>query len=72
MTSAPMPLTHAEGVPDWEHPRIALRWSERQHLAELELARALLADLDDPAAADPEHGGDPQERQVAADAPTRE
>lgn len=31
---------------DWEHPRIALRWSERQHAAELELAEAMLADLD--------------------------
>jgi DNA-binding PadR family transcriptional regulator len=42
----------AEGVADWAHPRVALRWAERQHLAELELARAMLADLDG-LAADP-------------------
>ncbi|WOX25911.1 PadR family transcriptional regulator [Streptomyces solicathayae] len=53
-------LARTEGVTDWNHPRTALRWSERQHLAELELAEALLADLDRMA----------QERQGAADAPT--
>ncbi|MFI5804793.1 PadR family transcriptional regulator [Streptomyces sp. NPDC051561] len=35
----------AEGVAEWAHPRVALRWAERRHLAELELARAMLADL---------------------------
>ncbi|MGW8376022.1 PadR family transcriptional regulator [Streptomyces sp. ODS28] len=30
----------------WAHPRVALRWSERQHAAELELAEAMLEDLD--------------------------
>ncbi|MFF0744730.1 PadR family transcriptional regulator [Streptomyces sp. NPDC004111] len=35
------------GVADWAHPRVALRWAERQHLAELELAREMLADLAD-------------------------
>ncbi|MGG8405431.1 PadR family transcriptional regulator [Streptomyces sp. 12297] len=32
-------------VPQWAFPELVLKWSERQHLAELELARALLADL---------------------------
>ncbi|GAB2782394.1 PadR family transcriptional regulator [Streptomyces daliensis] len=32
----------------WRHPRIALRWSERHQLAELELAEAMLADLAEP------------------------
>ncbi|MFD7032651.1 PadR family transcriptional regulator [Streptomyces sp. NPDC059917] len=35
----------AADEPDWAFPRLALRWSERQHLAELELTEALLADL---------------------------
>ncbi|MFJ8309930.1 MULTISPECIES: PadR family transcriptional regulator [unclassified Streptomyces] len=39
-------LAHAESGTDWAHPRIALRWSELRELAELELARAMLADLD--------------------------
>ncbi|MFI0980498.1 PadR family transcriptional regulator [Streptomyces sp. NPDC021093] len=38
-------LGRADGVADWAHPQVALRWAERQHLAELELARAMLADL---------------------------
>ncbi|MEU9302465.1 PadR family transcriptional regulator [Streptomyces sp. NPDC048269] len=37
----------AGGVPEWAFPALALRWSERQHLAELELAQALLDDLAD-------------------------
>ncbi|MFI9048830.1 PadR family transcriptional regulator [Streptomyces sp. NPDC053427] len=41
----------AERVAEWEFPVIALGWSERQHLAELELAEAMLADLDRLAAA---------------------
>ncbi|MFF5445716.1 PadR family transcriptional regulator [Streptomyces sp. NPDC012888] len=36
----------AAAVEEWAFPALALRWSERQHLAELELAEALLADLD--------------------------
>ncbi|MFD3945424.1 helix-turn-helix transcriptional regulator [Streptomyces sp. NPDC058579] len=40
-------LAHAESVPEWRHPAVALRWSVRQHLAELELAEAMLADLAD-------------------------
>ncbi|MBT2394594.1 PadR family transcriptional regulator [Streptomyces sp. ISL-100] len=39
-------LARTEGVAQWAHPHVALRWSERQHLAELELAEAMLADLD--------------------------
>ncbi|MFJ3922994.1 PadR family transcriptional regulator [Streptomyces sp. NPDC090022] len=38
-------LEHAGDTADWAFPELALRWSERQHLAELELAEALLADL---------------------------
>ncbi|MFE6833804.1 PadR family transcriptional regulator [Streptomyces sp. NPDC057705] len=38
-------MEHAAGVPEWAFPALALRWSERQHLAELELAEALLTDL---------------------------
>lgn len=35
------------GAPEeWQFPRIALDWSERRHLAELELAEAMPADLD--------------------------
>lgn len=71
-------LARTEGVTDWDHPRLALRWSERQHLAELELAQALLADLDRMAqechgrAEEGPRGGAAQERQGSADAPTRE
>ncbi|MFJ5023850.1 PadR family transcriptional regulator [Streptomyces goshikiensis] len=43
-------MEHAREVPQWAFPALALRWSERQHLAELELAEALLADLDSLAA----------------------
>ncbi|MGW7365769.1 PadR family transcriptional regulator [Streptomyces sp. NPDC054841] len=39
-------LARAEGVAEWAHPQVALRWSERQQLAELDLAQALLSDLD--------------------------
>ncbi|MFE9928740.1 PadR family transcriptional regulator [Streptomyces sp. NPDC005533] len=38
-------MEQAGGVPEWAFPALALRWSERQHLAELELAEALLGDL---------------------------
>ncbi|MFD3804565.1 PadR family transcriptional regulator [Streptomyces sp. NPDC058619] len=51
---------HADDVAEWAFPALALRWSKRQHLAELELARALLADLADPAGPpDPKPGGGP-------------
>ncbi|OEJ28165.1 PadR family transcriptional regulator [Streptomyces agglomeratus] len=39
-------LAHTEGVSEWAHPQVALRWSERQHLAELDLAEEMLADLE--------------------------
>ncbi|MBT2451842.1 PadR family transcriptional regulator [Streptomyces sp. ISL-43] len=39
-------MAQAAAEPDWAFPVLALRWSERQHLAELELTRALLADLE--------------------------
>ncbi|MCY0936378.1 PadR family transcriptional regulator [Streptomyces sp. H34-S4] len=54
-------MAHAATEPDWAFPVLALRWSERQHLAELELTRALLADLE---------GVGGQERQAGGDAPT--
>jgi DNA-binding PadR family transcriptional regulator len=38
-------LEQAAEVPQWTFPAVALRWSERQHLAELELGEALLTDL---------------------------
>ncbi|MFF9011927.1 PadR family transcriptional regulator [Streptomyces sp. NPDC014870] len=38
-------LAHAESAPQWRHPAVALRWSVRQHLAELELSEAMLTDL---------------------------
>ncbi|AWZ07018.1 PadR family transcriptional regulator [Streptomyces sp. ICC1] len=65
-------MEHAAAEPDWAFPTLALRWSERQHLAELELARALLADLEglaDPAPGGPAPGSGP-ERQGDGGAPT--
>ncbi|MFD7909176.1 PadR family transcriptional regulator [Streptomyces sp. NPDC059752] len=58
-------MEHASGVPEWTFPTLALRWSERQHLAELELAEALLTDLDGLAGVREEPG-----RQADGDAPT--
>ncbi|MFD6108792.1 PadR family transcriptional regulator [Streptomyces yangpuensis] len=55
----------AAGVPEWAFPALALRWSERQHLAELELGEALLADLADLSPQDGAAG-----RQAGGDAPT--
>ncbi|OLZ64292.1 PadR family transcriptional regulator [Streptomyces amritsarensis] len=55
----------AAGVREWAFPAVALRWSERQHLAELELAEALLADL---AQLAPPEGT--AARQAGGDAPT--
>ncbi|MFE1555979.1 PadR family transcriptional regulator [Streptomyces sp. NPDC058734] len=43
-------MEHAADVPEWAFPVLALRWSERQHLAELDLAGALLDDLREAAA----------------------
>ncbi|MBC9716035.1 PadR family transcriptional regulator [Streptomyces sp. TRM66268-LWL] len=37
----------AEGVEAWAHPQIALRWTERRLRSELELAEAMLIDLDE-------------------------
>ncbi|MBT2472349.1 PadR family transcriptional regulator, partial [Streptomyces sp. ISL-66] len=62
-------MGHAAEVAQWAFPALTLRWSERQHLAELELARALLEDLagfEGAAAA----GGGGQKRQGSGDAPT--
>lgn len=58
-------MEHAGGVPEWSFPTLALRWSERQHLAELELAEALLTDLDG-LERNRQHPG----RQADGDAPT--
>ncbi|MYT23026.1 PadR family transcriptional regulator [Streptomyces sp. SID7760] len=61
-------MAQAQEVPQWAFPALALRWSERQHLAELELGEALLADLAELAAA-----GTPAPagvRQGGGDAPT--
>ncbi|QES51511.1 PadR family transcriptional regulator [Streptomyces venezuelae] len=38
-------MEQAADVREWAFPVLALRWSERQHLAELELAEALLSDI---------------------------
>ncbi|MFG3281050.1 PadR family transcriptional regulator [Streptomyces sp. NPDC048111] len=46
LTEVRAALARAEDNEEWAHPRIALRWSELRELAELELARAMLADLD--------------------------
>ncbi|WP_166663209.1 PadR family transcriptional regulator [Streptomyces sp. KS 21] len=61
-------MAQAGDVPEWAFPALALRWSERQHLAELELGEALLADL-------AELGGVVKgtaegDRQAGGDAPT--
>ncbi|MBO1330211.1 PadR family transcriptional regulator [Streptomyces sp. VRA16 Mangrove soil] len=39
-------IARADGVDAWAHPQIALRWSERHLVAEVELAQGMLADLD--------------------------
>ncbi|MDI3404681.1 PadR family transcriptional regulator [Streptomyces cavernicola] len=39
-------LARADGVEAWGHPQIALRWSERRLVAEVELAEAMLGDLE--------------------------
>ncbi|MEV3861432.1 PadR family transcriptional regulator [Streptomyces sp. NPDC050095] len=57
-------LARADGVDAWAHPQIALRWSERRLLAEVELTRGMLTDLD----ALPPPPGQPSRR----DAPTDE
>ncbi|MFC7307948.1 helix-turn-helix transcriptional regulator [Streptomyces monticola] len=40
-------LARADGVEAWGHPQIALRWSERRLLSELDLAKAMLGDLEE-------------------------
>lgn len=59
----------AADVAEWAFPVLALRWSERQHLAELELGQALLADLTQLQAAPA--GAPAADRQADGDAPTR-
>ncbi|MDI3418249.1 PadR family transcriptional regulator [Streptomyces sp. B-S-A12] len=39
-------LARADGVEAWGHPQIALRWSERRLISEVELAEAMLGDLE--------------------------
>ncbi|MFH8611701.1 PadR family transcriptional regulator [Streptomyces sp. NPDC018029] len=39
-------LARADGAPAWSHPLVALRWSERRLESEVELAEAMLDDLD--------------------------
>ncbi|WP_051696618.1 PadR family transcriptional regulator [Streptomyces sp. NRRL S-244] len=65
-------MAQAGDVPEWAFPALALRWSERQHLAELELGEALLADLAelDPATAGAPAGAQAADRQGGGDAPT--
>ncbi|MFE0600686.1 hypothetical protein ACFW2T_00510 [Streptomyces sp. NPDC058892] len=55
----------AAGIPEGTLPALALRWSERQHLAELEPGEALLADL---GGSSTRHGA--AARQARGDAPT--
>ncbi|MEV7194155.1 PadR family transcriptional regulator [Streptomyces sp. NPDC093510] len=40
-------LSRADGAPAWSHPQVALRWSERRLVSEVELAEAMLSDLGD-------------------------
>ncbi|MFF4454394.1 PadR family transcriptional regulator [Streptomyces goshikiensis] len=47
LTAVREAMERARKVPRWAFPELALRWSERQHLAELELAEALLTDLEE-------------------------
>lgn len=62
-------MAHAADVPEWAFPALALRWSERQHLAELELGGALLEDLAEAGRRAGAHPGR-AERQADGDAPT--
>ncbi|MFD5507610.1 PadR family transcriptional regulator [Streptomyces sp. NPDC127051] len=65
-------MAQADDVPEWAFPALALRWSERQHLAELELGEALLADLAelDAAGTGTSAGAPAADRQGSGDAPT--
>ncbi|MFE6843678.1 helix-turn-helix transcriptional regulator [Streptomyces sp. NPDC057686] len=65
-------MEQAGDVPEWAFPALALRWSERQHLAELELGEALLADLAGltEAGTGARNGAADPERQGGGDAPT--
>ncbi|MBT2543026.1 PadR family transcriptional regulator [Streptomyces sp. ISL-44] len=60
-------MEQAGAVAEWAFPALALRWSERQHLAELELGEALLTDLADLTDQDDLTG---EARQAGGDAPT--
>ncbi|MEU7551883.1 PadR family transcriptional regulator [Streptomyces sp. NPDC044571] len=62
-------VAQAAEVPQWAFPALALRWSERHHLAELALAKALLADLAELAPTGA--GAGTGRRQGGGDAPTR-
>ncbi|KOY53331.1 PadR family transcriptional regulator [Streptomyces sp. XY332] len=61
-------MAQAGDVPEWAFPALALRWSERQHLAELELGEALLADLAELGGV--VKGAAEGDRQAGGDAPT--
>ncbi|MFF3643323.1 PadR family transcriptional regulator [Streptomyces sp. NPDC002564] len=67
-------LGRADGAEAWSHPQVALRWSERRLESEVELAEAMLADLDALDAAGAARGRPgsvpPGPRQPVADAPT--
>ncbi|MFF4103128.1 PadR family transcriptional regulator [Streptomyces sp. NPDC001903] len=69
-------MAQAGEVAEWAFPALALRWSERQHLAELELGEALLADLAEleaagaGAAGAAPAGAPAADRQGGGDAPT--
>ncbi|MEU9001357.1 PadR family transcriptional regulator [Streptomyces sp. NPDC048551] len=65
-------MAHAAEVPEWAFPVLALRWSERRHLAELELADALLVDLAEVRSLAGDGTGTPAGtvRQADGDAPT--
>ncbi|KJY27207.1 PadR family transcriptional regulator [Streptomyces sp. NRRL S-444] len=61
-------MAQAGDVPEWAFPALALRWSEWQHLAELELGEALLADLAELGGV--VKGAAEGDRQAGGDAPT--
>lgn len=68
-------LARAAGTEAWSHPHIALRWSVRRLESEVDLARAMLADLEeaDPPAAETTPSSEPGPAgagQPAEDSPT--
>ncbi|WP_328622220.1 PadR family transcriptional regulator [Streptomyces sp. NBC_00354] len=72
LTAVREAMEQAGEVPEWAFPALALRWSERQHLAELELGEALLADLAELSGtrAGARSGAADPDRQGGGDAPT--